>query len=245
MADLTLLGKAFERFRKRRHSTPMTRHPSPLQRILTLLSLIALASAAGTATAMAKNRELIKNGSFSSGLANWTTLASDGGVVGSFTAAAVGVAAPRSGEATPLNPAGGTLYALADQNNRSYQVLAQSFRVPRTAKRVILTYQMFAHSQAATVLNPALFDIVGVNQQARVDLLKGASPLTATSGFARVLYNRGADAVASPTPPPFLSYRFNLSRNVKAGRTYKIRFLAAATEEVMNVGVDNVSVKAR
>lgn len=219
--------------------------PSPLQRIVTRLSLFTLALAAGTGTAMAKDRELIKNGTFSGGLANWTTLASDGGVVGSFTAATVGVASPRSGEATPANPAGGTLYALADQNNNSYQVLAQSFRVPRTAKRVILSYQMFAHSQAATVLNPALFDIVGANQQARVDLLKGASPLTVTSGFARVLYNRGADAVSSPTPPPFLSYRFNVTRDVKAGRTYKIRFLAAATAEVMNLGVDNVSVKAR
>lgn len=225
----------------------MMRPPSPLQRIVTRLSLsiFSLALVSGTGTAMAKNRELIKNGTFSSGLANWTTLASDGGVVGSFTAAAVGVAAPRSGEATAANPAGGTLYALADQSNKSYQVLAQSFRVPRTAKRVLLSYQMFAHSQAAPVLNPALFDIVGVNQQARVDLLKGASPLTATSGIARVLYNRGADAVSSPTPPPFIAYRFNLSRTVKAGRTYKIRFLAAATEEVMNLGVDNVSVKAR
>ncbi len=223
----------------------MMRHPSPLQRILTLLTLIGLASAAGSGTAMAKDRELIKNGTFSSGLANWTTLASDGGVVGSFSAAAVGAAAPRSGEPTPANPAGGALYALADQDNKSYQVLAQSFRVPRSAKRVLLSYQMFAHSQAATVRNPALFDLSGNNQQARVDLLKSSSALTATAGFARVLYNRGADAVSLVTPPPFITYRVNVTRNVKAGRTYKIRFLAAVTAGEMNLGVDNVSVKVR
>jgi hypothetical protein len=245
-----LVAREFARSRERHlnvsgiHGTllPMMRRLSPFQRFVTLLSL---ASAAVTGTAMAKNPELIRNGDFSSGLANWTVLASDGGVVGSFTAAAVGAVTPRSNDATPANPAGGALYALADQNNKSYQVLAQTFRVPRSTKRVLLSYQMFAHSGAATVLNPALFDIVGANQQARVDLLKGGSALMATSGIAKVLYNRGADAVASATPPPFTTYRLNLTRKVKAGRTYTIRFLAAATEEVMKLGVDNVSVKAR
>ncbi len=114
-------------------------------------------------------RELIRNGGFETGeLSNWSTVFSDGGVVGSFVKLAVAGNTPRSGRPTAANPSGGTSFAVSDQNNVSYQILFQKFRIPRGTRRVIMTYQMFVRSDAAVVFNPTVFSTsAGPNQQAR------------------------------------------------------------------------------
>lgn len=193
----------------------------------------------------AKPRELIRNGNFAQGLARWTSVASDNGIVGTFTAATVGANTPRSGIPTASNAKGGALYALSDQSNRSFQALGQKFRVPKSAERVTLTYQMFVRSEEAIVKGSPFFNSMISNQQARVDVLKGSSPLLANGGFVQALYPRGADAVKPMTAVPYRGYRFNLSRKLKPGRTYQIRFAAVATAGPVNVGVDNVSVESR
>ncbi len=212
---------------------------------LSFISLVAFGTLLSTGTSSGRDRELIKNGKFESALANWTVVSSNGGAQGNFISDNVGSTIPGPNAPTAANPAGGALYAVSVHSGPSYQILAQRFRVPKSAKRVRASYQMFVHSAAAITRNPALFDITGTNQQGRVDILKGGSSLLATGGFAKTLYNLGADAVSSPTAIPYRSYRFNLTRNLKAGRTYQIRFAATVTESPLFLGVDNVSVKAR
>lgn len=213
-----------------------------------IISAAIIICATGTGTtisANAKNRELIKNGTFASGLAGWTVLSSEGGAEGTFTAVAVAAPTPITTNPTAANPSGGTLYALSEQTGSSYQILAREFRIPKSAKKVSLSYQMFAHSLAPAVQNPLLFDFSGTNQQARVDLLKGSASLLATTGLVRPLYTKGADAVMSPAAVPYTGYRFKLTRKLKPGRTYQIRFSTTVTEGPLLMGVDNVSVKAR
>jgi hypothetical protein len=215
--------------------------------VLFFLSVCLLFSVADR-NAKAAGRELIRNGGFETGnLQNWSQLYdSNGTTFGSFTKSPVGAATPRQALATAANPAGGTSFALSDQRNVSYQILFQKFRVPRGTRRVIMTYQMFVTTMAPVVFNPAVFSTAaGPNQQARVDLLKGtASDLDTTSGVVAQLYTIGADAVTPPSPVPYLRYRFNLSRKVTPGKTYKIRFGTVVSAGALNLGVDNVSVKA-
>jgi hypothetical protein len=216
-------------------------------RVLAACSLCAFLSVCA-GSARAAGRELIRNGGFETGdLQNWSQLYdSNGTTFGSFTKSAVGANTPRSSRTTSANPAGGTSFAVSDQNNVSYQILFQKFRIPRGTRRVIMTYQMFVRSEASVVSNPAVFSTVaGANQQARVDLLKGtASDLNTTSGVVAQLYSNGADAVSPASPLPYLRYRFNLSRKVTPGKTYKIRFGTVVSAGALNLGVDNVSVKA-
>ena len=59
------------------------------------------------------------------------------------------------------------------------------------------------------------------------------------------LYTKGTDAVTGGgTYAPYKRYRFDITRKVKPGRSYQIRFAAIARGDTINLGVDNVSVKA-
>ncbi len=224
-----------------------SRYPAIESLFLAALPICALISVCG-GSARAAGRELVRNGDFESGdLAHWTRLYDNNGeTFGSFVKWAVGANTPRSGHATAPNPQGGTSFALSDQNNVSYQVLFQKIRIPRGTRRVILTYQMFVRSGAALVFNPIAFStMAGPNQQARVDLIKGASSnLTTTNGVVKRLYGKGADAVSPAAALPYSRYRFDLSRKVSSGRSYKIRFGTVTSAGSLNLGVDNVSVKA-
>lgn len=213
--------------------------------LLVALFLLNFGYTAFTTSSHARTRELIRNGTFAQGLSRWTTTGSDP-MIAKFFSDGVGSTTPTTMGTTAPNPKGGALYAVTDQSGSSFTILLQKFRVPKGAKRVILGYQMFAHSKAPTTLNPAVFDTSGTNQQARVDLLKGNSPATGLGGnIVKPLYTKGADAVNSINPVPFRSYRFNITRQAKPGRTYQIRFATTVTENNLHLGVDNVSVKSR
>lgn len=201
----------------------------------------------GLSSALAASRELIRNGNFEgSGLAGWRATASNGGADGTFVKSPVGSATLLSTRPTAANSQGGTSYAVCDQSNPSYQIIAQKFRIPRKARRVILAYEMFAQSFAPVVANPAGFSLAAANQQARVDLLKGNFALEHVGvGVIQRLYTKGADAVSPVTGTPYKRYRFDITRKAKPGRLYQIRFGVAVTANNLNLGLDNVSVKSR
>lgn len=219
---------------------------SSLHLIRPILLVAALSSGALLpATAHAAGRELIRNGGFQTGtLSSWTVTTSEGGLIGNCFNSAVGTTTPMSNTPTPANPRGGTRYAVFDQTGASFQTLSQRFRIPRKFKRVILSYQMFVQSKSAVVLNPAGFDLTNTNQQARVDLLSGSAPTLSTSGgVIRRLYSKGADVVPPATLAPYKSYRINITKSVRKGKFYRLRFGTISGTNVINLGVDNVSVR--
>jgi len=218
---------------------------SLLQRISLGLTLLTAATAVPFSLDAAP-KELIKNGSFSPGLSQWRVISSTGGVGSNFFAHPINTLTPLSGNPTGAAPGGGATFAVSDQGTGSFQVLAQKFRVPRDTRRVILSYRMFIRSTSAVAIAPNPFDLTpGSNQQGRVELLKGeAGPLATGSSVVKALYQKGADAVLPPAALPFKRYRFNLTRLVEPGKSYRLRFLAVATTSPLNLGVDSVSVKS-
>ena len=193
----------------------------------------------------AKPRQLIKNGNFERRLNKWKIQSSDPSQ-GWIYADGVGSPTPLSGHLTKDNRRGGRKYAVTDQLGASWVLMRQKFRIPRGARTVILNYQMFADSLDPVIQLQNAFNLDKPNQQARVDLLKGgARAKDLQGGVVRKLYTKGADTVEAPNPPRYRKYRINLSRDVKPGRNYQIRFSVTATEDELILGVDNVSIKAR
>jgi len=187
--------------------------------------------------------ELLVNGDFEAcSLGGWTSTALG---LGDFYLSSPGAPTPDTLAPTAPNPSGGSCYAVSDQLGSGTHALSQSFTVPAEATSVDLFFRMFVNdpSGVGPIVDPAGLDHTGSpNQHARVDLLAAGSPPFDTG--AGVLSNHYLGVDPGAPPNPYLTYGFDVTSVAAAGGTYQIRFAETANQFALNLGVDDVSVRA-
>jgi hypothetical protein len=194
--------------------------------------------AAGSASAA----QLITNGGFETGnFSAWTVTDEAGSYLGDTFYALSSMTTPQSSSLT-AGPESGTHYAVSDGLGPGAAALTESFVVPVGATSVILSYGLFVNSAAGTDIDSAadLSFSGAANQYALVSLLSaGASVFTTTTGDLKNFY-QGTDSGSLPNG--YTDYSYNITSLVTGGGTFTIRFAEVNNLDVLNMGVDNVSV---
>jgi len=184
---------------------------------------------------------LILNGGFESGFVSWTR-ANQLGSEGNFLLQS-GTLSPTNGDAVPLAP-GGTFAAMTDAFGPGSHVLYQDFVVP--AGSAFLSFSLFVGNRATLFSTPASLDFStpALNQQARVDILRGGSDPFSVAA-SDVLLNVYQSHTGDPLVSGYSTVNSDLSSlfNANAGQTLRLRF--AETDNVFSfqMGVDNVSLE--
>jgi hypothetical protein len=203
-----------------------------------LVVCLCALTAAGT-PAFAAPQELVQNGGFTNGGVGWqAALSGNGG----WFVDTVGTTLPRSGLLTAAAGGGAGMYAVSDMTNAGIHALIQTISVPLPVGQVLLRFDMFVNDWAST----QVFDIL---QHARVDVVAMTAPLP-FAGMDPDLYDTTAGVLASayigtdggPLPNDFTHYEIDITDAVRAGGQFRLRFLTVARLNVLNQGVDNVSV---
>jgi len=191
---------------------------------------------------------LILNGGFESGFTGWTgvdQLGSDG----SFLLQS-GTSSPLLGDPVPAPP-GGLNAAMTDAGGPGSHVLYQDFVVPVSLSSAFLKFDLFIDNQAAafTTANPATvgldFSTPALNQQARVDLMLGASSPFSLAG-GDVLQNLYQTNAGDPLTSGYSPINVDLTAVLAAhlGQTLRLRFAEVDNVNIFHMGVDNVSLIA-
>ncbi|MES1255951.1 MAG: PEP-CTERM sorting domain-containing protein [Acidobacteriota bacterium] len=191
----------------------------------------------------------ITNGSFESGLAGWTRvdqLGSDGTFF--FQS---GTTSPVNGFPVPAPPVG-LSSAMKDSGGPGSHALYQDFAV--TAATGALAFQLYIQNQAVDLDDPNVafftsqssldFSTPALNQQARVDILRGGTdPFTTAPGD--VLLNLFQTQAGDPDVSGYTPLTFDLSAIFAAnvGQTLRLRFVAVDNVAPLVVGVDAVSIQ--
>jgi hypothetical protein len=201
-------------------------------------AVVLLATAA---TAGAQN--VITNGGFESGFTGWTR-ADQVGSEGTF-ALQSGTASPVNGTAVPAPP-GGTQAAMTDAQGPGAHVMYQDFVVPTSPiGSAPLSFGLFVGNRATAFSTPASLDFSTptLNQQARVDILRGGTdPFSVTA--ADVLFT----AYQTQTTDPLVSGYTTVTRDLTSvlaanpGATLRLRFAETDNVNFFQFGVDNVSL---
>jgi hypothetical protein len=186
--------------------------------------------------------DLIVNGGFESGFANWTR-ADQVGSEGTFVLQ-TGTVSPVNGDTVPAPP-GGTTAAMTDAQGPGSHVLYQDFTVPSGLSNTILNFALFIGNRADAFVTPASLDFstAVLNQQARVDILAaGASPFSVAP--ADVLLNVFQTNVGDPLVSGYTNHFADVTAllNSHAGETLRLRFAEADNLFIFQYGVDNVSL---
>jgi hypothetical protein len=197
---------------------------------------IMLLMTSGTGTVRAAS--LILNGGFESGFTNWTIVNEAGGATPGWLI--------QTGTTSPVNmitvppPPQGTDAAMTDAGGAGAHALYQSFTVP-TDSTVTLSFDLFVGNQADFFIpSPESLDFnVIPNQQARVDILSGATT-TANAFSLSSIVDNVLDPSASTSS--YTLYSFNITSAVGAGGTFTLRFAEVDNQNIFNLGVDNVSI---
>ncbi|MDQ2946414.1 MAG: hypothetical protein M3Y27_10805 [Acidobacteriota bacterium] len=217
--------------------------------IATKLLAVAICGA-GLMVLPAGAQELIKNGNFdfptatpSTVIPFWTTFNQPGGT-GAFYVVS-GTAPPPGTSAATVGPKSPPNYAGSFQGGPGAHALLQTFTVPSSSGKIVLSFDMFVndYNNGCPSANPVLDFTVNPNECARVDLLTAtAAPLsTAPADVIRNFYS-GNDLPLAANPHPYTHYSFDITANVVPGGTYQIRFAEADNQSFFNLGVDNVSI---
>ena len=198
---------------------------------------VALASPAAAAP-------LILNGSFESGFSSWTRQDQTGSD-GSF-ALQSGSSSPVNGLSVP-SPPGGSMAAMTDAQGPGSHVLYQDFVVPVGTSSGTLSFDVFVGNQATAFSAPATLDFStpALNQQARVDILRGSAGAFSVAA-ADVLATVFQTIVGSPLVTGYNTITVNLSALLaaNAGQTLRLRFAEVDNVNLFNFGVDRVSLDA-
>jgi hypothetical protein len=202
------------------------------------VSIVCL-SLATTANATA----LILNGGFESGFTSWTRSE----IVGSE-----GTFALQSGTVSPVNgfsvptPPQGVVAAMTDAGGPGSHVLYQDFVVP--ADTALLSFSLFIGNRADRFVNPTPatldFSTPALNQQARVDIMRGGTSAfsVAASDIVLTLFQT---QVGAPLVSGYTSFTFDLTSLFAAnvGQTLRLRFAETDNLAPFQFGVDNVSLE--
>jgi len=198
---------------------------------------LAIAAPAGAAP-------LILNGSFESGFSNWTRV-DQVGSDGRF-ALQSGTSSPVNGLTVPA-PAGGSFAAMTDAEGPGSHLLYQDFVVPVGTLSGTLTLDVFVGNRATAFSTPASLDFStpALNQQARVDILRGSAGAFSVAA-GDVLATVFQTIVGSPLVTGYNTITLNLSALLaaNAGQTLRLRFAEVDNVNLFNFGVDRVSLEA-
>ena len=199
----------------------------------------------GVAVTSASAAELLTNGNFETGtFAGWSVDNRDF-AQGSFYIDTPGTNTPLTppGYPTAPNAAGGSFYAVTEQNGPAAHTLRQTFTVPAQAQQLTLSFDLFFNNQALTdTKGPQGLDYSGPNNQhARVDILSASA--TAFDTDTGVLATLLESTTITSVPQPYTHYTYDLTSAFGGGPgTYQLRFAVATNRGIFNVGVDNVSM---
>ncbi|MFO0808328.1 MAG: hypothetical protein U0746_06870 [Gemmataceae bacterium] len=188
---------------------------------------------------------VINNGGFEAGFASWIR-ADQTGSNGTFLIQ-TGLVSPVNGTGVPTPP-GGTRAAMSDAQGPGTHVLYQDFVVPPLPiASAILSFDVFVGNRASAffVPSPASLDFSTptLNQQARVDILRGG-----TDPFSVSALDLLTNAYQTQLTDPLVSGYTHVTANVtallaaNAGTTLRLRFAEADNVSIFQFGVDNVSL---
>jgi hypothetical protein len=203
-------------------------------RLLQTAFSVLLIAASGNASARAAS--IILNGGFESGFTNWTTVDETGGTTAGWQI--------QTGTLSPINmvtvpaPPQGLHAAMTDSGGPGSHALLQSFVVAPNSSAT-LTFDLFVANQAA-FSTPASLDFnVIPNQQARIDILTGATTVANAFSLSSV-----ADNVLDPSANTvaYSQYSFDITSAVSKGGTFTLRFAEVDNQNIFNLGVDNVAI---
>ncbi len=194
------------------------------------------------AAAAASGQELITNGGFETGFADWTR-ADQIGSDGTFSHQS-GAASPVNGFAVP-HPAQGLFAAMTDSAAGGSHVLYQDFVVPVSVPQATVRFSWFVRNAATAFSTPASLDWATptLNQQARVDVVKsGADPFSVAP--ADVLLSLLQTAIGSPLVTGYNDFSLDITAflTAHAGETLRLRFAEIDNVNFFNFGVDAVSL---
>ena len=204
----------------------------------------ALVAAALTCTSLSPTQaqSLITNGGFNSGFNGWTRIDQTGGN-GSWHEQS-GAGSPVNGFPVPPSP-GGTAAAMTDSEGPGSHVLYQDFVVPLTLSVAQLRFDLYINNHANAFFSPATLDFATptLNQQFRVDILTSASNAFSVT-VGDVLQNVYQTQPGNPLVSGYVTITADLTTLLAAhpGETLRLRFAQADNVQIMNVGVDNVSL---
>jgi hypothetical protein len=207
---------------------------------ITTALVVLTAGGASRASAAA----LLVNGGFESGFTGWTrvnALGSDG-----TFALQSGTTSPVSGVAVPAPPQG-SVAAMTDALGPGGHVLYQDFVVPVSLSSAILEFDLFVGNRANAFYTPATptldFGSPALNQQARVDILRGgADPFSVAA--ADVLLNIFQTQPGNPLVSGYNTISTNVTALLLAnlGQTLRLRFAETDNVFTFQLGVDDVSL---
>lgn len=174
----------------------------------------------------ARADQLIVNGSFETGLSGWlTSSTSDGGFF-----AASGTVTPLTYNST-VGARAGSSYAVSDDYSGSQtQFLRQFFTAPTSFQSATLSFSMFVNDVYGA-------DFGSSGPGAQVSLLDSFGAQIAT------LFGP-TDTFENPvgSPNAYVQYSVNLASLLTPNTTYALQFSSTDTTNLINVGVDNVSL---
>jgi hypothetical protein len=188
--------------------------------------------------------QIIVNGGFESGFANWTR-SEQVGSDGTF-ALQTGTVSPVNGFAVP-SPPQGSQAAMTDSQGPGAHVLYQDFLVPNTLGPWTLSFLLFLNNTTGSYFTPSPasldFSTPTLNQQLRVDVLKAtADPFSVAA--ADVLQNIYQTQPGNPAVSGYNLITADLSALIaaNAGQTVRLRFAEVDNVGILNAGVDAVSL---
>lgn len=222
----------------------MNTHRIPKSGATALVLSLALGFAAASP---ARAGPLIANGGFEGGFASWTRvdqLGSDG-----TFALQSGILSPVNLDPVPAPP-GGLRAAMTDAQGPGSHVLYQDFVVPtQPIGNAQLRFDLFVGNRAAAFANPNPasldFSTPALNQQARVDILRGGTdPFSVAAAdvlFTAYQTNLGDPLVSGYTP---ITRDLSALLAANAGQTLRLRFAETDNVFTFQLGVDNVTLDA-
>jgi hypothetical protein len=204
---------------------------------IALLATLTFATAGPADAAL-----LILNGGFEAGFTNWTR-ADQLGSEGTFLLQA-GTISPTSGTPVPTPP-GGVTAAMTDALGPGSHVLYQDFVVPAGTTSGLLAFDLFVGNRANAFFTPSSLDFSTptLNQQARVDILRGGTGAFSLAA-ADLLANVFMTPIGSPLVSGYTPYAIDVSALLAAnvGSTLRLRFAEVDNVFSFQLGVDNVSI---
>jgi hypothetical protein len=143
-------------------------------------------------------------------------------------------------------PTNGLSAAMTDAEGPGTHVLYQDFVVPVGTLSGTLSFDVFVGNRAGAFSTPASLDFStpALNQQARVDILRGSSNAFSVAA-ADVLATVFQTIVGSPLVTGYNTVSVNLSALLaaNAGQTVRLRFAEVDNVNIFQFGVDRVSLE--
>lgn len=215
-------------------------------RLRTILVKALAVVVTSASLAVAAPIELVTNGDFEAGdFTGWTVTNLAGSFPGSSWFIDIpGTDTPLSGNQTESNPAGGSFYAVTDQEQEGTHSLTQTIVVP-VGSQVILSFDYFVNdwSNGAGPQGNILNHNIVPTQFATADILTaGAGAFDTGAGVvANLVYAGGG---TPPTGNAYTTFSQDITALVGGGGTFQLRFAESDNQGNFNFGLDNVSVLA-